>query len=86
MHSLGKRKLYLASLALTATSCLSLSIYGYYNLPHGWNSFEKHSSIEMAIGTNNYFPFYALVLFAFAANLGVIVIPWMLMCEVFPLK
>lgn len=74
------------SLALTAISCLTLSTYGYFNLPADWSSFEKHSSIETQIGTDNYFPFYVLVMFAFAANLGVIVIPWMLMCEVFPLK
>lgn len=82
VHHLGKRKIYLTSLVLTIVSCLSLSIYGFINLPMDWNSFEPHPSVV----SNNYLPFYVLVGFVLVANLGVIMIPWILMSEVFPLR
>lgn len=86
VHHLGKRKVYLASLALTILSCLSLSVYGFINLPINWSSFETHPMIDDEIGKDNYFPLFVLIGFVLVANLGVIMIPWILICEVFPLR
>lgn len=86
VHHVGKRRLYLFSNIVSAAICITLGIYGLIILPSGWNSFEKHPNIEQEIGTNNYFPFYAMIALTFFANLALAMVPYMLLCEILPLK
>lgn len=81
----GKRKLALFSMSLTALCCLSLSVYAFNVFPAGWTSFEAHEKIDTADGLS-YIPMFLFFILAFASSVGVLPVPWILLSEVFPFK
>lgn len=81
----GKRRIILLSSLGTVASCFALGIFGSLHLPKGWNSFDHHSNMS-TVGKENYFPLYAFISLNFFTSLGLFIIPWMLLSEIFPFK
>ncbi|XP_055542460.1 facilitated trehalose transporter Tret1-like [Wyeomyia smithii] len=81
----GKRRLALFSMSVTALSCLSLAIYAFHVFPAGWTSFDVHKEVNTANGLN-YVPMLLFFLLGFATSVGVLPVPWILLSEVFPFK
>lgn len=81
----GKRRLALTSMAVTALSCISLAIYAFNTFPPGWTSFDIHS--ETSHVTNmGYIPMVLFFMLAFFTSVGVLPVPWILLSEVFPFR
>lgn len=74
---MGKRPLYLGSLALNAASCMLLGWYAYAraSLPEGQ---------ELVVGT--WAPLTLFILMFLGASIGILPIPWVLISEVFPFR
>lgn len=85
VKAFGKRRIILFSMVGSIMSCAALGFYGFTHIPKGWSSFEKHTNMEL-VGTDNYFPMYAIISLNFFTALGLAAIPWMLLSEVFPFK
>ncbi|XP_058822151.1 facilitated trehalose transporter Tret1-like [Topomyia yanbarensis] len=81
----GKRRLALFSMSVTALSCLSLAIYAFNVFPADWTSFDVHKEVNTANGLN-YVPMLLFFVLAFASSVGVLPVPWILLSEVFPFK
>ncbi|XP_031635118.1 facilitated trehalose transporter Tret1-like [Contarinia nasturtii] len=86
IHFMGKRKLYITSILGVFLCSLILCVYGYSYLPSGCISFDKTRTFEMENQTLTYIPVVCLTLWSFFSFLGIIVMPWMLLSEIFPLK
>ncbi|XP_055686788.1 facilitated trehalose transporter Tret1-like [Lutzomyia longipalpis] len=84
VRKLGKRGVYLISMAGTTIACLGLAFYASTVLPSDWSSFDKHLDSEFA-GTGT-FPMIMFFLMSFFSSFGISAIPWMLLSEVFPFK
>lgn len=81
----GKRLITLISTMSTAICCVALAIFGHLHLPDGINSFELASNTTTHV-TGNYFPLYAFIALNFCSSLGLLVVPTMIMSEIFPFK
>lgn len=84
IRKLGKRGVYLISVAGTSLGCLALGFYAYTTLPANWSSFDKHIDSEIT-GTGT-FPMIVFFAVSFFTSFGIAAIPWMLLSEVFPFK
>lgn len=79
---IGKRKIYLFSLAGAFLTHFSLSVYGFYVLPSGITSFEnKNAKIDPEKAS--IFPLLAFAILRFCST-GLISIPLMMFGELFP--
>uniref|UniRef100_A0AAG5D5T8 Major facilitator superfamily (MFS) profile domain-containing protein n=1 Tax=Anopheles atroparvus TaxID=41427 RepID=A0AAG5D5T8_ANOAO len=81
----GKRRLALTSMAVTALSCISLSIYAFNTFPSGWTSFDIHSGTSH-VSSRGYIPMVLFFMLAFFTSVGVLPVPWILLSEVFPFR
>ncbi|XP_035776350.1 facilitated trehalose transporter Tret1-like [Anopheles albimanus] len=81
----GKRKLALMSMTVTALSCIGLSIYAFNSLPAGWTSFDIHADTSH-VSSKGYIPMVLFFMLAFFTSVGVLPVPWILLSEVFPFR
>uniref|UniRef100_A0A182VVZ1 Major facilitator superfamily (MFS) profile domain-containing protein n=1 Tax=Anopheles minimus TaxID=112268 RepID=A0A182VVZ1_9DIPT len=81
----GKRRLAIISMSVTAISCISLSIYAFNTFPPGWTSFDNHPGTSH-ITSLGYIPMVLFFMLAFFTSVGVLPVPWILLSEVFPFR
>uniref|UniRef100_A0A182NQQ7 Major facilitator superfamily (MFS) profile domain-containing protein n=1 Tax=Anopheles dirus TaxID=7168 RepID=A0A182NQQ7_9DIPT len=81
----GKRRLALTSMMVTAISCISLSIYAFNTFPPGWTSFDNHPETSH-VSSMGYIPMVLFFMLAFFTSVGVLPVPWILLSEVFPFR
>ena len=81
----GKRSVTLVSTFGSILSCAALAVFGHLYLPEGINSFELPSNMTTP-DEGNYLPLYAFMSLNFFTSMGLMVIPWLLVSEVFPFK
>uniref|UniRef100_A0A182R125 Major facilitator superfamily (MFS) profile domain-containing protein n=1 Tax=Anopheles farauti TaxID=69004 RepID=A0A182R125_9DIPT len=81
----GKRRLALTSMMVTALSCISLSIYAFNTFPPGWTSFDNHPGTSH-VTNMGYIPMVLFFMLAFFTSVGVLPVPWILLSEVFPFR
>ncbi|EAA01784.5 AGAP001236-PA [Anopheles gambiae str. PEST] len=81
----GKRRLAITSMAVTALSCISLSIYAFNTFPPGWTSFDNHPGTSH-VTSMGYIPMVLFFMLAFFTSVGVLPVPWILLSEVFPFR
>lgn len=88
VRSVGKRWLFLGSLAVSCVCCLALAVNAYLVIPAGANSFGEHVAAARLDETAPHSNVLALVLFVvLALSFGVSwCCPWMLVSEVFPFR
>lgn len=88
---IGKRAIFLWSMAGIVLVSFALGIYGFINLPLDLISFDIANSthiqtVESTTDPIHYLPLVAFALLVFLGNFGVNSIPNMMLCEVFPFK
>lgn len=89
---LGKRAIYLLSLAIVNVTCLALSLYGYLLLPNDKLSFDIIGANVTTLiqptqtETIRYMPLIGFSILSFFGSYGVTSIPNLLNAEVFSLK
>lgn len=76
---LGKRILSMVSLAGVSFSMLTVAVYSYMN-----NNLYLESSNDLKDVEKDWIPLIFLPLASFSAHLGIIIVPWVLIGEVFP--
>lgn len=81
----GKRRLYIISIAGSCISCFFVGVYGYIYLPAGRHSTGNNTNLNFT-GDHSYFVLFAFFALAFFSSLGIWNIIWMIMSEVFPVK
>uniref|UniRef100_A0A182JVE9 Major facilitator superfamily (MFS) profile domain-containing protein n=1 Tax=Anopheles christyi TaxID=43041 RepID=A0A182JVE9_9DIPT len=81
----GKRRLAITSMTVTALSCISLSIYAFNTFPPGWTSFDNHPGTSH-VTSMGYIPMVLFFMLAFFTSVGVLPVPWILLSEVFPFR
>lgn len=88
VRSVGKRWLFLGSLAVSCVCCLALAYNAYLVIPAGTNSFGEHAAAVHVVSAGPHNNVLGLVLFAvLALSFGVSwCCPWMLVSEVFPFR
>ncbi|XP_059619775.1 facilitated trehalose transporter Tret1-like [Phlebotomus argentipes] len=84
VRKLGKRGVYLISVAGASLGCLSLGFHAYSNLPKDWSSFDVH--MESPVAGTGTFPMILIFVISFFTGFGIAAVPWMLLSEVFPFK
>ncbi|XP_052868649.1 facilitated trehalose transporter Tret1-like [Anopheles cruzii] len=81
----GKRRLAITSMSVTALSCLCLAVYAFNALPAGWTSFDVHTDMSH-VSSKGYIPMVLFFMLAFFTSVGVLPVPWILLSEVFPFR
>ncbi|XP_063708428.1 facilitated trehalose transporter Tret1-like [Culicoides brevitarsis] len=78
---IGKRKMVLASMTSTAVFSFCLAVYSWRIFPYGLSSFDK---VDFTGKPETYTPIVLFMSLAFSTNLGITVIPWVMISEIFP--
>lgn len=84
----GKRRLYLTMLFGMFVCALTVSVYGFMELPSGYISFDsvEYQSFNVQDKNLAYVPLVCLLLWSFFSFCGVASAPWMFLSELFPFK
>lgn len=90
IRPLGKRRVYLWSMAAIILVLFGLGIYGFVYLSLDSTSFDitpnQYRQLQNDIKINQYLPIIGFNLLQFFSNFGINAIPNMLMCECFSMK
>lgn len=86
VKTLGKRFLNLMSLVAATVCSFLLGVYAFVVIPHNVSSYDPETFATETTGATSWMPITLFILLNFGASMGIVIMPWMMVSEIFPLR